>query len=711
MALRPAGHRETPVRSGTAAGRSACRSRLEGIFSTFVLAFALPACAGLGPGGPAEATRGNRLSLVAELMEVEDRRDYDPVVVGRAAASKDPWVRSRAALTCGRLRDVEASIYLPVLLRDPDPSVRRAAAFASGVSGDRRLVPGLAKALADADGETATASAVALGRLGGAEAEGALQGALAPPSGPRAGAALALYRSTDTALVPLFASAIATGDAETRRAAAWALARIPRPGSEEALRGLLGDTDPEIAAWAARGLGLLGDARSEPQLLRLATGAAPGPAIQALLALDRLAARSPTAAGAGATKGAAIARARDANPGVALAALTLLRRFAAEAPVRELLATEAAGGGRRGGVALASLAMGDPDRALALAFPPAFPPDGRAPLDLRLGAAEAWTLVPADRAGAWLDALLADPAARVRMEAVSRLPRDAAPSFATYLVKALADPDGSVQAVALDVTAPLASGPDADAAVKGAWGVAYASALASREPDLVASALDAAATLADGGCGLLAVRRDDGDDLVRSRARRLLVERCGEKTDGFSRRPFVTRLSGADYRRLARLAESGRVVVTVSTTRGSFEAELLSRDAPMTVDSFAALARKGFFDGTTIHRVVPDFVVQAGDPRGDGTGGPGYALRDELNPLPYVRGRVGMALSGPDTGGSQWFVTLSRQPHLDGAYTVFGDVIAGMDVVERIEQNDRLVSVLIREESRRVPPGLAPESR
>ena len=131
----------------------------------------------------------------------------------------------------------------------------------------------------------------------------------------------------------------------------------------------------------------------------------------------------------------------------------------------------------------------------------------------------------------------------------------------------------------------------------------------------------------------------------------------------------------------------------------------------MTVDSFAALARKGFFDGTTIHRVVPDFVVQAGDPRGDGTGGPDYALRDELNPLPYVRGRVGMALSGPDTGGSQWFVTLSRQPHLDGAYTVFGEVIAGMDVVERIEQNDRLLSVRVREESRGVPPGLAPESR
>ncbi len=152
--------------------------------------------------------------------------------------------------------------------------------------------------------------------------------------------------------------------------------------------------------------------------------------------------------------------------------------------------------------------------------------------------------------------------------------------------------------------------------IQPAWRAAYASALASREPDLVASALDAAASLAEGGCALLAARRDDADDLVRTRARRLLVEKCGEDPGTFARHPFATRLSGADYRRLAQLAETGRLVATVSTTRGSFEVELLSREAPMTVESFAALARKGFFDGTTIHRVVPDFVVQAGDPQG-----------------------------------------------------------------------------------------------
>ena len=297
------------------------------------------------------------------------------------------------------------------------------------------------------------------------------------------------------------------------------------------------------------------------------------------------------------------------------------------------------------------------------------------------------------------------------MEAVSRIPRGAVPTHASRMVRALRDPDGSVRAAALDAAAPLAAGSSADPSVRETWRAAYASALGSREPDLVASALDAAASLAEEGRELLAARRDDADDLLRERARRLLVERFGEDPGRFVHRPFATRLPATDYGRLARMAETERFVATIATCRRSFEAELLPQHAPMTVDSFVALARKGFFDGTTIHRVVPDFVVQAGDPRGDGTGGPDYALRDELNPLPYVRGRIGMALSGPDTGGSQWFVTLSRQPHLDGAYTVFGEVTAGMEVVERIEQNDRLLSVRIREETRAAPAGLAPSVR
>ena len=117
--------------------------------------------------------------------------------------------------------------------------------------------------------------------------------------------------------------------------------------------------------------------------------------------------------------------------------------------------------------------------------------------------------------------------------------------------------------------------------------------------------------------------------------------------------------------------------------------------APLTVENFVQLARSGFFNGLTVHRVVPDFVVQTGDPRSDGEGGPGYTIRDELNERPFLRGTVGMALSWRDTGGSQFFITHSPQPHLDARYTVFGQVVNGMDVVDRIQQGDTITRVRV----------------
>jgi cyclophilin family peptidyl-prolyl cis-trans isomerase len=114
------------------------------------------------------------------------------------------------------------------------------------------------------------------------------------------------------------------------------------------------------------------------------------------------------------------------------------------------------------------------------------------------------------------------------------------------------------------------------------------------------------------------------------------------------------------------------------------------------VDNFMRLARAGFYNGLRFHRVVPNFVAQDGDPRGDGNGGPGYTIRDELNRRRYGRGAVGMALSGPDTGGSQYFITHSPQPHLDGHYTVFGRVVAGWGALDALVQGDRVEGITIR---------------
>jgi cyclophilin family peptidyl-prolyl cis-trans isomerase/HEAT repeat protein len=179
---------------------------------------------------------------------------------------------------------------------------------------------------------------------------------------------------------------------------------------------------------------------------------------------------------------------------------------------------------------------------------------------------------------------------------------------------------------------------------------------------------------------------NSSDYQVRQRAVALL------KTNGagdFSSRiaAQTSQNTAKDYARA--IARIGKLVTaTVTTSKGAFTIELLPEDAPLNVDNFVQLAKRGYFAGVTFHRVVPNFVIQGGDPRGEGNGGPGYQIRCEINEVPFERAAVGMALSGKDTGGSQWFVTHSPQPHLDGGYTVFGRVVSGMGVVDSIARGD-----------------------
>ena len=188
---------------------------------------------------------------------------------------------------------------------------------------------------------------------------------------------------------------------------------------------------------------------------------------------------------------------------------------------------------------------------------------------------------------------------------------------------------------------------------------------------------------------------NSNDHLIRRKAVALLkANGVGDFSDRIGL--VKTRYTDIDYRRaMARIGK--RPIATVVTSKGAFTIEFLPADAPLNVDNFIQLAKRGYFNGQTIPRVVPNFVVQAGDPRGDQNGGPGYQIRCEINEVPYERAAVGMALSGKDTGGSQWFVTHSPQPHLDGGYTVFGHVIRGMDVVDNIARGDVIRRVIVNE--------------
>jgi len=184
---------------------------------------------------------------------------------------------------------------------------------------------------------------------------------------------------------------------------------------------------------------------------------------------------------------------------------------------------------------------------------------------------------------------------------------------------------------------------------------------------------------------------------VRVRAARLLAQldpAAGREAEA-QIRPAPTTLPPEIYAAPRLVHPDVSTHVYIDTDKGSIEVELAIIDAPLTVENFITLAKKGFFNGLSVHRVVPNFVVQDGDPRGDGEGGPGYTIRDELNERPYLRGTLGMALDWPDSGGSQWFITHSPQPHLDAKYTVFGRVVNGMEIVDQIQQSDVIRRVRI----------------
>jgi peptidyl-prolyl cis-trans isomerase B (cyclophilin B) len=137
--------------------------------------------------------------------------------------------------------------------------------------------------------------------------------------------------------------------------------------------------------------------------------------------------------------------------------------------------------------------------------------------------------------------------------------------------------------------------------------------------------------------------------------------------------------------------------ISIQTNRGTIELELYPQHAPETVNNFVFLAGQGYYDGVKFHRVIPDFMVQTGDPTGSGRGGPGYRFADECvgNPLKHERCVISMANAGPDTNGSQFFITHTATPHLNGKHTVFGKVTSGHDIVDAIEQGDVMASVTV----------------
>ncbi len=159
---------------------------------------------------------------------------------------------------------------------------------------------------------------------------------------------------------------------------------------------------------------------------------------------------------------------------------------------------------------------------------------------------------------------------------------------------------------------------------------------------------------------------------------------------------LVDEVGDTDGENTGDVMEKENRFAVIETEKGVIRIELYEKRAPVTTANFIKLAESGFYDGLVFHRVIRGFMIQGGDPKGDGTGGPGYAIQDEFHPeLKHTKGALSMANSGPNSGGSQFFITEAPQPHLDGRHSVFGQVVEGQNVVDSVAQGDKMVKVSI----------------
>lgn len=617
-------------------------------------------------------------------------------------------VRRRAALALGRVGLSEAVEPLTKLLADEEPEVRQMAAFALGLIGDRAARPALLTALRDADPGVQGRAAEALGTIGGDRAEadavsgmvrthaaaGALAGVAADdvtyPLAPAVEAArLGLYALVRMGSYEALAAAALDASAQpvsTWWPVAYAIQRLPDPRSGPALVTLLNTPGRYTAAFAARGLGVLKAQDAAGPLRQIVESPAAHPAV-VIQAMRALAAIGDPAAAPLLTRIVADAK---ADTTLRLEAMTALSVLASADSLDLMLDLMSDSEPAIRGAAMRTLARIDPDTFLATL-------SGQDPdRDWTVRSAEAAALatIPPARAQARLRMLLQDRDLRVVPAALAALVASKAPGADTLLIERLKADDFAVRAAAARSLAELkvvAAVPALVEAFRAALGdstyvarAAILAALAQLDPTVARPFLEEAL--------------QDREWAVRVQA--VALTRAGGAAAGAAEtaiRPAVAGRPIADPEWQALVSPPFSPHAYIETDRGVIEIELAILDAPLTVANFMALARKGFFDGIAIHRVVPDFVVQGGDPRGDGEGGPGYTIRDEINMRPYLRGDVGMALDWEDTGGSQFFIAHSPQPHLDGRYTVFGHVVAGMDVVDRLVPWDVIRGVRIRD--------------
>ncbi len=647
---------------------------------------------------PAATPYGFTIEEEARVLALEDRREYDPPTVEAWVHHANSLHRARIALALGRIgphtfidvsgngerssTERQAGVEdLAALANDRDAGVRVVSAFALGQIGDISATDTLLQLASDRQSADVAAEAVeAMSKL----APKLPLASYAPFTGEdqregvRARAIRYLFRFRSDDASAIAANALASSSAVIRQEAAYALARRAFPAARARLELLISDLNVLTRSYVVRALGAIAAPESLPILIRALADPHPWVRTNSVVAIARILAKTPAAADNAQDAVRVLVLTEDPDPGTRSATIDALGYYAAKnEPARKRLLEISATGSRW-------------ERELAAgAIAKQFNDEKLLPADL-----SAWAKVRVlEAASPVSDRLRAayarDPEPLVRANALSTLPDERVEANLALIRPSLDDPDVIVRGYAIDRYAK-----SHDSKKLETLRAAEERARGDRQDDARLAAIRGITDLDDPGRepflrGLL----QDRDPVVRRVAADLVEQKLRKARPQFT--PLAVERN--DYPQIVAWARQPHSA-TIRMTRGRIEIALLTHDAPMTTWNFAELARNHFFDNTTFMRVVPNFVIQGGDPRNDMEGSPGYSIRDEINLQKYTRGAVGMALSGPDTGGSQFFITHSPQPHLDGGYTIFGRVTEGMNaVVDQTERGDRVETIVIDE--------------
>ncbi len=670
-----------------------------------------------------------RNRLFAAIIEHEDRRTLGngDFLKTNLANSPYPEVREWCARALGRIGDPRGLPWLYEALRSPYAGVRAAAAFSVGKVEEREALKReyrrpdprasieLTGLLADPAPQVQMRAVEALGRSGSSPEALRIAGLLESirdESTPAVRAFLdagitALMRLKEPKTYPLLERLAEFNDPEIQWRALNALSRVGDRAACPVFARQLRRWNPAVRYYAARGIGICEDQKLAALLLPLLPPHEPGRGkplplalrVAALQSLGSLRSAGSIPAIRAALGAAPIGGGNPDQAGFAIQAAATLGSIGvreAEAVLVPLLRIDGPVA-NSAVIALAKILKDEPERffevvhGISFAEPAALRSWARALGEL---GGEHSILTLKSMLVRSVDAHAGYADVRAVPTVLDALAKAGAPDLDQVLQPYLAEHDGVVLRAAL-------AGYKPSPGTRSPWDPiqkAYADMASGTDVETKVTLIDRLEPWIrepQVQSGLRAMLQDRQRNARIAAARLLRMAEVPDVPDDPG--PAETRLTRQTYDLVA-AARKDRAVAVLETTRGNIEIGLFMEDAPLTAANFIWLAKRGFFDGLSFMRVVPYFVIQGGDPRNDQEGSPGYSIRCEINMRPYERGSVGMALAGKDTGGSQFFIAISPQPHLDGAYTCFGRVISGMQAVDHMLPGDRIVKVRIEED-------------